>query len=142
MFVNIFLAIHEPLHAPLKARQLIDKLRLENGNSEKGDQAYHRAYFEWDLRFVVVMQYIVVETILLVPQLQAICPQVIHRVCDKDEMLKELAGNVAIGGIFLRQLQGNGQHVQAVHAHPTGTIRLLEVAAIGDRKSTRLNSSH
>src|SRR6266480_6436875 len=108
MFVNIIPVVHEPLHAPLKARQLIDKLRLENGNTEKGNQTYHRAYFEWDLHFVVVMQYIVVETILLVPQLQAICPKVIHRVCDKDEVLKELAGNVAIGRIFQRQLQGNG----------------------------------
>src|SRR5713101_7528120 len=121
MFVNIIPVVHEPLHASLKARQLIDKLRLENDNTEKGDQTYHRAYFEWDLRFVVVMQYIVVETILLIPQLQAICSQVIHRVCDKDEMLKELAGNIAIGRVFLRQFEGNGQHVQAVHAHPTGT---------------------
>ena len=87
------------------------------------------------------MQYIVVETILLVPQLQAICSQVIHRVCDKDEMLKELAGNIAIGRVFLRQFQGNGQHVQAVHAHPTGTIRLLDVAAIGQRQVAIKNAN-
>src|SRR5947208_7493152 len=57
-----------------------------------------------------------------------------HSVCDIDEMLEEFAGYVAISRVILRQLQGNSEHVQAVHAHPTGTIRLLDVGAIGQRQ--------
>ena len=48
-----------------------------------------------------------------------------------DKMLKEFAGNIAVGTVFLGQFQRDRQHIQAIHAHPTGAIGLLDMAAIG-----------
>src|SRR5260370_14198071 len=46
-------------------------------------------------------------------------------------MLEELAGDVFVSRILFRQLQSDGQHVQAIHTHPTGSVRLFEVASGG-----------
>ena len=51
-------------------------------------------------------------------------------------MLEKLAGDIFISGIFLRELKSNRQHVQAVHAHPTGAVRLFEVTSGGKRCRT------
>ena len=50
-------------------------------------------------------------------------------------MLEEFAGHVFIGRVFSGQLQGNGQHVEAVHPHPARPIRLFDVASRGKRRA-------
>src|SRR5260370_13556787 len=49
-------------------------------------------------------------------------------------MLEEFAGDVFVSRILFRQLQSDGQHVQAIHTHPTGAVRLFEVASRGERR--------
>src|SRR5260370_2125930 len=49
-------------------------------------------------------------------------------------MLEEFAGDVFVSRILFRQLQSDGQHVQAIHTHPTGAVSLLEVASRGERR--------
>src|SRR5260370_25449129 len=51
-------------------------------------------------------------------------------------MLEEFAGDIFVSRILFRQLQSDGQHVQAIHTHPTGAVRLLEVASGGKRRGT------
>ena len=46
-------------------------------------------------------------------------------------MFEELAGDVLVDRIVLRQLQGDPQQVQAVHRHPAGCVGLFEMAAAG-----------
>src|SRR5437016_7538087 len=75
------------------------------------------------------MQDIVVESLVRVPQVDAVHADIVHGATDVDEMLEELAGDVLINGIFLRELERNLKHVQTIHAHPTGPVRLLDVAA-------------
>src|SRR5258708_31176554 len=48
-------------------------------------------------------------------------------------MLKKLAGHVFVGWIFFGELQGNRQHVQTEHSHPTRAVGLLEVPAGRER---------
>ncbi len=50
---------------------------------------------------------------------------------DVHEVLEELAGHVLVGGVVVGQLQGDGQHVEAVHGHPARAVRLLEAPAGG-----------
>ena len=45
---------------------------------------------------------------------------------DVDKVLEELAGNILVSRIMLRQLSCDGEHVQTVHAHPTRAVRLLD----------------
>src|SRR5262245_1262585 len=52
-----------------------------------------------------------------------------HRLDDVNKMLEEFARYVFVGGVLARQLQRDGQHIETVHAHPTGCVRLLDVAA-------------
>src|SRR6516162_232128 len=73
------------------------------------------------------MEHVVVEAVFFVPQFNAFSTSVIHSVRYVDEVLEELAGDTFIGWILPREFQRNGQHVQAIHAHPTGSVRLLEM---------------
>ena len=75
------------------------------------------------------VQDIVVEPVVGIPQVDAILADIVHGATDVDEMLEELAGDVLINGIFLRELERNLKHVQTIHAHPAGPVRLLDVAA-------------
>src|SRR6202022_2013221 len=108
---------------------------------EQRDQADHRAYFEGNVQSILVVQHVVVEAIFPVPQLNTIGGEVVHGMSDIDEMLKKLAGNIAIGAVLSRKFQGNSEHVQAVHAHPAGTIRLLDMAPAGQRYVTVKNAN-
>src|SRR6516162_9543128 len=44
-------------------------------------------------------------------------------------MLEELGGDVFVNMIELGQLEGNREHVEAVHGHPARAVRLVERAA-------------
>ena len=74
------------------------------------------------MRPVVVMEDIIVEAIFLVPQLETASSQVIHGMGNINKMLEELAGDIAVSAIALCKFQGNRQHIQTIHAHPTRTI--------------------
>src|SRR3984893_3633527 len=58
-----------------------------------------------------------------------------HGMSDADEVLPELAGNVFETRVFFCQLQCDGEHVERIHRHPTGTVRLFDVAAGGQRRA-------
>src|SRR5215471_19462599 len=82
------------------------------------------------------MEHVVKETILLVPQTHPIFAHVVHRPRNVNKVLPELACHVAVHtvvaqGFVARQFEGNTQHVEAIHGHPTGAVRLLDVTAAG-----------
>src|SRR6266566_1787549 len=52
----------------------------------------------------------------------------VNGVSDIKEVLPELAGYVFICRILFGQLHGDGKHVEAVHSHPAGSVRLFDVA--------------
>ena len=68
---------------------------------------------------------------MLVPQ--AVFAGFVHGAGDVQKMLEELAGDVLVGAIVFGQIEGEGQHVQAVHGHPTGAVGLFDDAAGGQR---------
>jgi len=47
---------------------------------------------------------------------------------DKEEMFPELARHVFIGVVLPRELHRDGEHVEAVHRHPAGAVRLFKVS--------------
>src|SRR5713226_10471243 len=56
-------------------------------------------------------------------------------------MLEEFAGDIFVSRIFFGQFQSDCQHVQAIHAHPTGAVRLLEVPSRGEWRGTVKDSN-
>jgi len=48
---------------------------------------------------------------------------------DVDEVLEELRRDVLVGRVLPGQLERDREHVQAVHAHPGGAVRLLDAVA-------------
>src|SRR6516225_9733505 len=60
--------------------------------------------------------------------------QVIYSVGDVEKVLPELACEVFVSRILASQFHGDGQQVQAVHAHPARAVRLFEMAACGERR--------
>ena len=55
-------------------------------------------------------------------------------------MLEKFARDVFVGHVFFREFQGDGQHIQAIHAHPTGAVGLLEMPAGGKWRGTVENT--
>ena len=50
-------------------------------------------------------------------------------------MLEELGRDVLVDVIVLRELQRDAHQVQAVHRHPAGAVRLVDVAAGRQRRA-------
>ena len=118
----------------LKPSSLAEHFRLEDRHRKQRNQPDHRADLQKMLRAIGQMQRVVVETVFLVPQRDALRCRVVHGLRDVDEMLEKFAGHVFVGRILARKFQRDGQHVQAVHAHPAGAVGLLEMAAGRQRR--------
>lgn len=73
---------------------------------------------------------VVVESVFLVPKAGA--ADVVDGVCDLDEVFEEFAGDVFVGGALEGEFEGDGEHGEAVEAHPCGAVGLVEVAAFGE----------
>src|SRR5215469_7298099 len=125
------MVVDEPLHAALEARQAIHDFRLERFHSEKRNKANYGANLQKMLASVGQAKDVVVEAIFVVPQSHAVDADVVHGVGDVNEMLKEFARDVFVGHVLFREFQRDGQHIQAVHAHPTGAVRLFKMSAGG-----------
>src|SRR5215469_11043535 len=81
------------------------------------------------------MEDVIKEAIFLVPETCAPVAKIIHGSSDIQEVFPEFAGDVFVGGIDLCQLERDGQQVQTVHAHPAGSIGLLDKTAGGQRSA-------
>ncbi len=122
--------LDEPLEAPLEAGQPIEHLRLERLHRKQRNQPDHRPHLQREPRPVVEPQAVVEEPVLVVPEIEALVLALMaHRVADVDEVLPELAGEVFVRGVVVRQLHRHRQQVQRVHRHPAGRIGLLQRAA-------------
>src|SRR5437762_904430 len=136
VFGDIRMIVYEPLHAALEAGQAIHDFRLQGFHGEKGNKAHHRTNLEVVLAAIRQAENVVVKAVLVVPQSHAVYTDVVHGMSDVDEMLEEFASHVFVSHVFFCEFQSNGEHVEAVHAHPTGAVGLLEMAARGKRGGT------
>ena len=125
----------EPLHAVLEPRQAVHEFGIERLDREQRNQADHRTDLHMCRFPVRQVQHVIEETVLTIPQLDFLAADVVHGAADIDEMFEEFAGHVFVGPIVSGELQRNRQHVEAVHAHPTGGIRLFNVAAGRQRRA-------
>ena len=76
-------------------------------------------------------QHVVVEAVLLVPH--AVLARAVHGGGDVGEVLDELEDHVLVGAVVGGELDRELQHVLAEEGHPRRAVRLLEVAAGGQR---------
>src|SRR5258708_4306581 len=53
---------------------------------------------------------------------------------DVDEVFEEFARDILVGRIFLREFERDGEHVEAIHAHPAGAVGLFEMATGWERR--------
>ena len=133
---HVRMVVDEPLHAPLEPLQPIHDFRLEHLHRKQRHQAHHGAYLEEMVAAIGQMEHVVVKAVLLIPELNALTAAIVHGVGDVNKVLEEFAGHILIGHLFACQLEGDGQHIQAVHPHPTGSVGLLQVPASGQRRRT------
>src|SRR5215510_7910055 len=131
MLAELGAIFDEPLHAALETRQFVDRLGIEGFHREQRNQSDHRAHCERAALAVGQAEHVVKKPILIIPELDVFAAKVVHRAANIDEVLEEFARDILVNGIIFRQLQRDGEHVEAVHAHPTGAVRLLDVAAGG-----------
>src|SRR6266511_514211 len=128
VLAELGVVVDEPARPAPEARQAIGHVRVPRLDGEERDQAHQRAYLHPLPPAVREGQNVVVEAVFLVPEAHVLAAHVADGMGDVDEVFEELAGHVLVGGIFARQLERDGQHVEAVHAHPARAVRLLDVA--------------
>src|SRR5256885_11831544 len=87
------------------------------------------------------MQHVIIKTVFLVPQRNAFGAKIVHGSRDVHKMLEEFTRDVLISGIVFRKFERDGQHVQAIHSHPTRAIRLFEMPAGWKRSGTVKDSN-
>ena len=56
---------------------------------------------------------------------------IVDRVRDVEEVLEELRRHVLVGVVLSRQLERDGEHVEAEHRHPARAVALIEARAAG-----------
>src|ERR1700688_889258 len=67
--------------------------------------------------------------------MNALVGDVVHGCSNRQKVLEELERDIFIRRIGEREFQGDSHHIQAKHAHPTGTVTLLQVATGGQRSA-------
>ena len=132
---QVWAVLDEPLHPLLEAWKLFQKVRLQGLHGKERDQANKGPDPERYKGTIWEVEDVIVEPILLVPQTNGCATQMVDSIGDVEKMLKELGGHILIGRLGAGQLQGNGQHVETVHAHPRRAISLIDVPTGGQRRT-------
>ena len=115
----------------MKPGSLFDLRGLRHLHGDQRNQADERADLQRNLPPVRRLELVVIKAVLFVPQAGA--AEGVHGVGNVDEMFEELRGDVLVRRIRLGQLQGHGEHRQAIERHPRGAVGLLREAAVGQR---------
>src|SRR5215472_9072136 len=121
--------VDEPLHAAFEAGQMVDDVLFQSFDREQRDEPHEGANFEIVELSTRTMKHVVVEPVLLIPELNAFATAIAHGVSDVHKVLKEFAGDALIGWILPSEFESDGQHIEAIHAHPTGSVRLFKMPA-------------
>ena len=120
--------IQEPVHAPLEAGQLVEQVGFDRLHREQRHQTHQRAHLQLLDVAIRKVQDVVEELVFIIPERYSHAADVVQRFRDIQEVFKELAGEILVDGVFSSELEGDGKHVQAIHAHPSRPICLAEVA--------------
>ncbi len=122
--------LHEPVHASREVGQLIQQFFFQRLNGKERDEAHQRANLEGNEIATRAVDGVVVEPVSFIPEART-AALLVDGVGDIDEVLEEFGGYVLVSGLCLGELQRHRQHVEAEHAHPGGTVGLLQVPARG-----------
>ena len=125
--------VEEPGEPLAELGVLRDHFPLEGRGGAEGQEADHRPDLQALRPAVGQAEDVVEEPVLLVPHPRVLA-QVGHRRGDPEEVLDELQRHLAVVRVGHRQLDGDLQHVLAEQRHPGGAVRLLEIAAGGQRR--------
>ena len=104
---------------------------LDHRGGAQGQEPHHGAHLEPLGAAVGEAQQVVVEAVLLVPH--AVRSGPVHARGDIVEVLDKLHDHVLVDGVVGGEFHGEFQHVLAEEGHPGRAVRLLQVAAGGER---------
>ncbi len=122
--------LQEPVHPLAQARELLHGCGGDHFARDQRHEPHERSHAQRH-GLAVQVHDVVVETVDVVPQ--TVAADLVHRVADADEMLEELAGDVFVRVVLLRELDGDAEHRHAIERHPRGAVRLQELRAAGQR---------
>ena len=119
-----------PLHPAAEVREAIECVPVDRQHGKERHQAHNRTDPQMLRDAAGLADHVVVEAVGLVPHPDLPAGPV-DRPCDGDEVLEELGGDRLVRRSRARQLQRDGQHVQAEQAHPRRPVGLLQPLVAG-----------
>src|SRR5262249_40286704 len=125
--------VEKPVHPASEVWQPFEQVWFDGFHGEQRHQSHKRTHLEALELTRREVEHVIEELVCLVPQWHARATDVVEGFGDIEEMLEELAGDVLVRRIMTGQLQRNGEHIEAVGAHPRGAVRLAEVATCWQR---------
>src|SRR6478609_1472207 len=121
----------EPLHAVLKPWKTIDQLGVQRFDGKQRNQSNERPNLERIGPSIRKMKHVIEKSVFSIPELDFFPADVVHGSTDIDEVLEELARHVLVCPIIARQLECDREHIEAIHPHPTGRVRLFDMTSGG-----------
>ena len=118
-------------HIGHRARDLLPLRLLDHRRGAQREESHQGTHLEPRGAAVGEPQDVVVEAVLLVPHAVRAGP--VHRRGDVVEVLHELEDHALVDRVVGGELDRELQHVLAEEGHPRRAVRLLEVAAGGQR---------
>ena len=123
-----------PFESLSESRNRIQQLRLERFHGKKRNQPDHGANLERNCLTTRQVQNVIIKTIGFIPQPDPL-PDGGHGLRNLQEVLEEFRRDLLVHVVVNRQFQSDSHQIQAVHRHPTGAVRLVDVSAHGQRSA-------
>ena len=115
-------------------RQLRKDVLFEDRHRRERQQPHDRAHLEARCRAVGKSQHVVEESVLLVPHFVVPVADPVHGAGDVQRVLEEFLDEFLVLRLVECQLDRNAQHLLAEEHHPCRAVRLVEIAAGGQRR--------
>ena len=117
-----------------KPRQLREDVLFEDRDGGQRQEPDDRAHLEARRGAIREAQDVVEEAVLLVPHFVVAIADPVHGAGDGQRVLEELLDELLVQRLVQRELDGDAQHLLAEEHHPGRAVRLVEVAAGGQRR--------
>src|ERR1700677_1485175 len=123
----------EPIETFRKSGKLIEDAPIQHLYRKNRDETDHRAQLQRYNPSFRRPQRVIEKAVLVVPQALTCAADIIHGSCDRQEMFKELRGEILVDWVEPSGLEGDAHEIERIHSHPCCAVGLVDRGAVRKR---------